>query len=266
MSDHDGHQRGRVGGLDPGLDPAVLRAQLNRAGRASTAALDRTEDYLASGDGAHVAWSGGKDSTVAADLANRVRPGIPVVHYDCGLDFPETTEFLDRTAAEWHWDLHRVSVGDGLGAMVGNGSWDHAAPHGENLWWWVTIEGPATEARRRFGDRMIWGLRAEESARRLKTLAPTRGVRHRADGSWTLAPCWDWRSRDIWAYHADRSLPVNPLYARLEALGVPEAGRRVSGAVGSDGAQFGRLHWLRRGWPDLWQRYCAVLPRLREKG
>lgn len=26
----------------------------------------------------------------------------------------------------------------------------------------------------------------------------------------------------------------------------------------------GRLAWLRRGWPDLWRRYQAVLPRMRE--
>ena len=91
-------------------------------------------------------------------------------------------------------------------------------------------------------------------------------MRTRLDGVTTCSPIWDWHVGDIWAYHHRHGIEPNPLYKRMEELGVPEKGRRVSLAVGSDGSDRGRLVWLKRGWPDLWQRYCVALPRLREKG
>jgi 3'-phosphoadenosine 5'-phosphosulfate sulfotransferase (PAPS reductase)/FAD synthetase len=53
-----------------------------------------------------VCWSGGKDSTVLLHLALQQAPDIPVVFNDTGVEFPETREFVNQVANEWHINLY----------------------------------------------------------------------------------------------------------------------------------------------------------------
>ena len=46
----------------------------------------------------YVAFSGGKDSTVLADLVKRLYPDVPLVFCDTGLEYPELREFARRKA------------------------------------------------------------------------------------------------------------------------------------------------------------------------
>ncbi|MBM4570219.1 phosphoadenosine phosphosulfate reductase family protein [Rhodococcus hoagii] len=83
-----------VNGLhDPGLDVDSLLALRPTTCRTDTAAIasivDRIGNHLLRHDG-YVAFSGGKDSMVALDLARRADPDVPVVFFDSGLEFPET--------------------------------------------------------------------------------------------------------------------------------------------------------------------------------
>ena len=68
----------------------------------------------------------------------------------------------------------------------------------------------------------------------------------------------------MWAYIARHQLPVNPVYAKLRRLGAPEAALRVSAMIDGNALELGRVTWLRRGWPDLFDELAQVLPRLRE--
>lgn len=42
----------------------------------------------------HVAFSGGKDSTVLLDLVRRIYPDVPAIFVDTGLEYPELREFV----------------------------------------------------------------------------------------------------------------------------------------------------------------------------
>ena len=46
-------------------------------------------------DKVYISFSGGKDSTVLLDLVRQVKPNIPVVFIDTGLEYPETKEFVN---------------------------------------------------------------------------------------------------------------------------------------------------------------------------
>lgn len=216
-----------------------------------------------------VAWSGGKDSTVVCDLVQRVWPGTPFVHFDAGFDFPETYALMERCAAERGWRYEPVSTGDALSVMVARRTWEHGteadddAP-AEGAFWDAITAGPAVQAVEQFGTRMAWGLRADEASRRLWYMRGHGTVFLRSDGVTILSPVAWWTTEDIWAYHAHHSLPVNGIYAKLEALGAPEKARRTCVVLAANGLERGRAVWLRRGWPDLWQQLAEVLPRLRE--
>ncbi len=113
------------------------------------------------------------------------------------------------------------------------------------------ITGPASEAHRQHGRGSLWGVRAEEShGRRMlyrrSLAAETRarqqsprgdvraeagGVVHRADGTITYGPIWDWQRTHVFEYLAGRGIEPNPLYCKLAALGVAEARIRVDSIV-----------------------------------
>lgn len=201
-----------------------------------------------------------------ASLVHRVHPGTPIVHYDSGFDFPETQRYLSQTAAAHGWNYQPIRVGSALDAMVANASWDHdAQPDPDGLTWWdVICARPASIASERYGPAMAWGLRAEESSRRRSYAQYNGRVFTRADGVTVLSPILWWATTDVWACHRAHEIKPNPIYQRLADLGVPAESRRVSLLVSSDGLGGGRAMWLRRGWPDVWQRLAEALPRLRE--
>lgn len=248
---------------------AALHARLPATQERFRVARERAERFLNDGP-AYVAWSGGKDSTVVAHLVTSIEPTVPLCHYDSRFDFPETIEYQDRLAAEHGWDLRRYSCGDALEEMLRTGSWDHEAEDltidgADSEWLWVTRLGPAQMAADDTGATgHFWGLRAAEAKRRLALMARTRGTHTRKDGWRWCSPIWDWRDKDIWAYHAWAGLPENPVYRRLEEVGAPPGAQRVGFILDPGGLRQGRAVWLRRGWPDLWNELVLVLPRLRE--
>lgn len=258
------HPVGRWHPLDE--TTARLNSQLSRLDRLIDQAhtiLDRVQPP------GFVAWSGGKDSTVAAWIADQHWPGIPIVSFRCGLEYPETLEYEQTAAAAFGWNWSTVRSGDMLPLMVRSGLWDMngvADPDLPDDWWFRTlILGPAAEAHRLHGPLIIWGLRANESKRRSLMLLSRnrRGIVERADGTTTCAPLLNWHAADVFAAHYRAGVAPNPVYARFAELGTPVAHRRVDVMVGADGVQHGRLAWLQAGWPDEYNRLARSLPRMR---
>ncbi|MCZ4590313.1 phosphoadenosine phosphosulfate reductase family protein [Rhodococcus opacus] len=260
---------------DPGLDLAALRGLRTPSAKAGTAAVAditaRIEAHLAARDG-YAAFSGGKDSLIVLDLARRVDPDVPVVFFDSGLDYPETYEYLTELAQAWRLDLHRIPTDPPLlDVLVASGLWDHTAPTdaaaARGDLHEVLITAPARRAHRLLGPGELWGVRADESAARRHLY--TRGGRRdgtitRADGTVAYGPIWNWTTDDVWAHIARHQLPVNPVYAKLRELGVPERAQRISHLIDGDHLDRGRLTWLRRGWPALFEQLGDALPRIRQ--
>lgn len=278
---------------DPGLDLTRLAA-LRRPHPATSSLPARIRRHLDDHDG-YVAFSGGKDSTVALHLALQVEPNVPVVFFDSGLEFPETYRYLEQLQDQLRLQLHWLPAQHTtLELLIASGAWDHTAPRQPTPdLHQVLITEPAARAHRSHGPGELWGLRAEESRGRAAlyanalrtetarscdgccaptaptTLATARRRQHgglirRADETVVLGPIWDWKTPDVWAYLARHQLPVNPVYAKLRRLGAPEHMLRVSHMLDGNRLEDGRVTWLRRGWPDLFEDLAGVLPRLRE--
>lgn len=270
------------------LDIHALRAiaARRRGPQAHRQLLDRIAEHLDVHDG-YVSWSGGKDSTVVVDLARQVDPHVPVVFFDSGLQFPETMQYLEETAAAWQLDYHVITAEpDLLTVLVAGGGFDHHAVdrrlRGQLAD--IMISGPAAEAHRRYGPGCLWGVRAEEShgrrmlyrrslaaeshvrqhSSREDVRAQAGGVVRRADGTTTYGPIWDWQRGHVFEYLAGRGIEPNPLYRKLADLGVPEAQIRVDSIIDASKLSNGHIAWLQKGWPDLFDRLTRALPRLRE--
>ncbi|UJL32209.1 phosphoadenosine phosphosulfate reductase family protein (plasmid) [Mycolicibacterium vanbaalenii] len=271
-----------------GLDIHALRAiaARRRGPQAHRQLLDRIAEHLDEHDG-YVSWSGGKDSTVVVDLARQVDPHVPVVFFDSGLQFPETIQYLEETAAAWQLDYHVITADpDLLTVLVAGGGFDHHAVdrrlRGQLAD--IMISGPAAEAHRRYGPGCLWGVRAEEShgrrmlyrrslaaeslvrqhSSREDVRAQAGGLVRRVDGTTTYGPIWDWQRGHVFEYLAGRGIEPNPLYRKLADLGVPEAQIRVDSIIDASKLSNGHIAWLQKGWPDLFDRLTRALPRLRE--
>jgi phosphoadenosine phosphosulfate reductase len=251
---------------EPGLDAAALTALLPSARRRSTGVLDAVRAHLTQHSG-YVSWSGGKDSTTVLDLARQVDPGVPVCFFDSGLEYPETYTYINDLADKWNLNLHTIKAEpDALTIMASNGAWDHSAEVN-----WDTpdlhdtlITVPAQKARAQFGAAELWGLRALESTPRRILLSPGNGKITRADGTVAYSPIWNWRDIDVTGHLAGRGIPEHPVYAKLRALGASKKDLRVGLAFDGNSLQHGKVTYLRRGWPDLYARIVAALPRVAE--
>jgi 3'-phosphoadenosine 5'-phosphosulfate sulfotransferase (PAPS reductase)/FAD synthetase len=108
------------------------------------------------------------------------------------------------------------------------------------------------------------GLRAGEAVVR-RINARIKGEHYQvADGIWHLCPLQWWTEDDVWAYIASRGLPYNVAYDTMEELGIPRRQQRISTALGTDAAAFGRYVYLRHLDPDLWNRLAAEFPLIRK--
>lgn len=270
----------------PGLDVRALQGlrtttrDLDLIRRRITKHLDDHEGYLA--------LSGGKDSLVVLHLTLPVAPDVPVVFFDSGLEFPETYTYLEQLATTWRLNLDVIPARlTTLQVLATNGSWDHQAtvnPTAPDLHH-VLITEPASRAHQAHGPGELWGVRAEESRGRAAAYAnalrstashcshPCAGRDHRThhggliarvDGTIAYGPVWDWKTPEIWGHIARNQLPVNPVYDKLRQLGAPEHFLRISGMIDGTRLEEGRITWLRRGWPTLFEEIATVLPRLRE--
>lgn len=276
----------------PGLDPDTLAALL-RPHPGASQLPDLIRAHLDEHDG-YLAFSGGKDSVVTLHMTLAVEPNVPVVFFDSGLEFPETYRYLEQLQTELDLRLHWIRARQTtLEVLHATGAWDHQAARAErppNLHS-ILITEPAARAHAEHGPGELWGVRAEESrgraalytnALRVETAsrcqnccvddpAPQRarrrrhgGIVRRVDGTVAYGPIWDWKTPDVWSYIARHRLPVNPVYAKLRRLGAPEHFLRVSHMLDGSRLEEGRVTWLRRGWPDIFEDLARVLPRLRE--
>lgn len=272
----------------PGLDINQLQA-LRPPHPAADHLAPRIRTHLEAHDG-YVAFSGGKDSLVALHLALQADPAVPVVFFDSGFEYPETYQYLrtvqDHFGITIDWIKARRTT---LQVLVDSGDWDHNAPPPaarESLHR-ILITDPAARAHSRHGEGEVWGVRAEEShGRRIRYKVALRqeldrncagccgthlerrrrhgGIIRRVDGTVAFGPIWDWTTDQVWGHIARHQLPVNPTYAKLRALGAPEHFLRISHLLDAQRLEQGRVTWLRRGWPDLFDDLAQVLPRIRE--
>ncbi len=250
-----------------GLDIATVAAALPSTRRKFAAATTRVEEHLAAGDG-YVSWSGGKDSTAVVHLAANIAPDIPVVFFDSGLEFPETYTYLEQLAERWQLNFHRIAATpDALTIMRRSGAW-HDDPadvpdRADIDMHHALVTVPSRTAHQRFGLHNLWGLRAEESQGRQALLRPRDGVFWRENTHRVCSPIWDWRETALHAYLVAHDVPLNPVYDKLTRLGATGPDLRVGLALDGNNLNHGRVHWLRLGWPDLFDHLCDHLPRLR---
>jgi phosphoadenosine phosphosulfate reductase len=196
----------------------------------------------------HVAFSGGKDSTVVMDLVRQVMAyDVPAVWSDDEWWLPETGEYMDRCRADGI-NLHQIRTNDSHAEFFQiSGDWD----------------GIQDYARQNGLGSVFLGLRAEESAaRRLHLKSHGWLFESKQDGFWHCNPLHNWTWQDVWGYISSRDLDYNRAYDRLEEIGVPPERQRIGPLAVEKVLAYGQMAILKRGWPEVFNRFAEAHPEV----
>jgi len=224
---------------------ALLHAKTNRHKYALNSARRIIEQALSRGAFAWaVSFSGGKDSTVVAALVRERLPDVPLVWSDDEWYLPETAEYMARIN-----NLHHIRTN---------------AKHAE----WLCVDGDwggiPDYARAQGWDGAFLGLRQDESNQRrvyLRTYGPLHYVMARKQ--WQCNPIHNWSWRDVWAYIYANDVDYNRAYDRLDEIGVDPEHQRIGPLAVDRVLGYGQLVILKKGWPDLFNRFSAAHPEAR---
>lgn len=109
------------------------------------------------------------------------------------------------------------------------------------------------------------GIRSDESLHRYKAIVSRKdGLMHRnykwttkvAKGLYNLYPIYDWRTEDIWTYHAkNEDRPHNSIYDKMTMAGVKISQQRLCQPYGDDQRRGLWLYHILE--PDTWYRVVA---------
>lgn len=209
----------------------------------------------------YIGFSTGKDSLCVAHLVWQQAPATRAVYFDAQCAYPESEALLQRMADAGRPIVKWPASEPFLDTLKRLGLDD---PRLERETMRTTVWEPIKTLLAHYHfDGVALGLRSEESCGRRK-LAQVRGELfwQQRDGLWECLPVIGWRYSDVWAYIVSHELDYCHTYDRLWDM--PERLQRLSYWAGESERHRGRYAWLKKNYPDLWNRLVAELPAARE--
>jgi phosphoadenosine phosphosulfate reductase len=214
-----------------------------------------------------VSTSWGKDSVVLCDLAIKALGRVPLFHIggvrETRLPGGEHIEahFRERT------EVHRIDSGMTLQEYM---DWlkvvglPHEREGGQQKRVVKQIKAdPGAKWVRENGVKVVaLGMRVDERGPRARLLKARGTTYQLANGIWHTNPIAWWSSKDVWAYLVANGLPWHPLYD-CESHGENRETLRNTGWLSTDGADRGRVAWLRQHFPEQYDLLEREFPRVR---
>lgn len=180
-------------------------------------------------DNVAVAFSGGRDSLVALDIVRKIKPDIPVMMVNTGIEFPETIKYVRQLAKDWNLnfyerkpkiDFWELTEERGI-PVAGRGNTTFMRDLSEkadvklsNSCCRRMKETPARQFyREKQIEGVVTGLRVSESLMRKLNFADYGALRYSSTYNTLIAWClYSWKDQDISDYIQLHNLPINPLY------------------------------------------------------
>lgn len=260
-------------------------------------AYDRTEHAFKLFDHVAVAFSGGKDSTAALNVAYEVakhlgKLPLHVYHSDEEAIPMETEEFVRRTSQRdgIHLDWYALPVKHRNACSRRSPFWYPWAPEDEDKWvrpmppeaitelegydysrvenrdTWPNVQGLLFPTRKYGTVGMIMGIRADESITRYRAVARNRLDNYiipwkdgYSEGNlWKVYSIYDWTTTDVWTAPGKFGWDYNRAYDVMDKAGVAWNDQRASPAYGEEPIR--GLHIFKECFPEVWDKMAMRVP------
>ena len=215
----------------------------------------------------YISVSWGKDSTVMAHLMLGYK--LPMMYVNCGEwdEWPDTPRVKREFCKRFNVDIIELQAQSIVQAYLEAGMYIQDeentpdARHAQHDYSKSLGEALDKEALAHGFDGSFIGIRKEESDNRQRLFA-MRGALYFAKtrGLWACHPLMHWTGRDVWAYTVKHDLPYNELYD-LDPRGRELA--RNGAMFGTRSARYGRLVFLKKMYPDWFNRFAEKFPEVR---
>jgi len=211
-----------------------------------------------------VSMSWGKDSVAMGDLAIEHLGRVPMLH----LGSPYALPGAERVCAHFA-ERAEVTVLDASRTLSEYIEWcrDIGLPHERSRSTKSQVvkqikSDRASEWCRDHGYTVqALGMRIDEKGPRAAMLRAKGPLYSLAAGGWKSCPIAYWSHADVWARIVSRDLPYPRLYD-CETHGYTRETLRNTGWLSTDGADSGRLIWLRRHFPEQWAVLRQAFPQI----
>lgn len=238
------------------------------------AAQERIKYTFDEFDRVSVSFSGGKDSTImlhmVADEARKRGRKFALLLVDLEAQYKGTIDHVEKLVEEYAdcIELHWVCLPMSLSNAVSNFEprWKCWDPEKRDKWvrempkecindvnyYPFFIDGMEFEEFIILwaewysnGDKtaVFVGIRADESLNRFRTICTFKKETYKEkrwttkvmEGVYNIYPIYDWRTRDVWVYHAkNKDRRSNPVYDLMNKAGVPLSQQRLCQPYGND--------------------------------
>lgn len=174
----------------------------------------------------YVAFSGGKNSTVALYLTLQHDPDVTVLYVNTGVQYPETRKYVMELKEKWKLNLIEAKPETTFWKVVEQyGLPNQSRLKQKPMCCLLLKEKPAYKViKKKFLTGQITGLSAFESRAR-KLLIATNGLLYYTHkfGRWNLNwrfwsahPLAYWTDVDVFNYMEKEGIPINPAYKKYE--------------------------------------------------
>lgn len=176
-----------------------------------------------------VAFSGGRDSLVALHLTLKIKPDVPVIFVNTGIEFPESIKYIRQLKKDWNLNLYeakadvdfwKLTEGQGI-PVAGRGNTTFMRELSQKAD--VKLSNSCchrmkeTPARRFYSEHsiegVVTGLRVVESLMRKLNFADYGALRYSSTYKTLISwPLYAWKDEDRDKYIQKYDLPLNPIY------------------------------------------------------
>lgn len=195
----------------------------------------------------YIAFSAGKDSTCVLNLVREQNKNVIAVYFDADCAFPEASELIAKTenvikfkTTESFLDILKRTE------HLSDNEIDKETMR-------ITVHAPIKKLITEFKfDACAYGLRAEESKARKMNFKTKGNIFKNKKGTIMCQPIAHWTYYDVWGYIFSENIDYCGTYDRM--WNMPEREQRISYWAGESNRNFGRWAWLKKNYPELFNK------------
>lgn len=214
----------------------------------------------------YISCSWGKDSSLTMYIVTRAHPETPVIYMNSGYAMKDTYKFrdwfLENVGIENYYEVKCPEDYIKLNLKYGLPSIDRTETDQEKVKKIIKKDVLDDFAREHGWDCCIWGIRAEEAPGR-RILLRKKGLLYESNGIGKCSPIGWWKGREVWEAIDSLNIPYNPLYDKEMPPFFTRATIKNSGWLTTDKANQGRLVWMKRFYPNEYEKIKKLFPEVR---